>query len=243
MNDPITILVVEDEPVTLDILGRYLAQAGFRVLAAGTGEEALALLRSRGDSIDWLFTDIELPGVIDGWLVGAEFHLSYPLRPVVYASTFARDSRARAAGAIYLSKPYSPQDVVEVFRGLTRNGTAAASATEALSMVATPDPVADAPGDPEPASTESPPDASGSVQPRGTPRMRSMLRGQIIFNNRFSTMDCVVRDISPTGARLQLAGDDVLPPIFELSLPLRSRRHKAEVVWRRGTECGVRFLA
>ncbi|HEX2510554.1 MAG TPA: response regulator [Microvirga sp.] len=250
MNKPITVLVVEDEPVTLEILTRYLRRADFTVLTARTGEEALALLRSEGHAIDWLFADIELPGTVDGWVVGAEFHLSYPLRPVVYASTFAKDSLARAAGTICLSKPYSPQHVVEIFRDLSR-GAEGGSAGEALSIVSRaaaerePDAAVDesddgfqAAGEPPAPGTEA-----GPNELRGIARSRAVLRGRIVFNNRFSTMDCVVRDISPIGARLQLAGGEMLPPVFELSLPLRSRRHQAEIVWRRGMECGVRFIA
>jgi two-component system, OmpR family, response regulator len=248
MNNPITVLIVEDEPVTLEILTRYLKQADFTVLTARTGEEALALLRSEGHAIDWLFADIELPGTVDGWVVGAEFHLSYPLRPVVYASTFAKDSLARAAGTICLSKPYSPQHVVEIFRDLSR-GTAGGSVGEALSIVsgASVAREPDAAGDEAGAGIAVPPEPSGNGagqdELRGSARSRAVLRGRIVFNNRFSTMDCVVRDISPTGARLQLAGGEVLPPVFELSLPLRSRHHQAEIVWRRGKECGVRFIA
>jgi len=89
------ILVVEDEPVTREIVTRYLQGAGFDTLSALSGEEALEILRSNGPAIDWLLTDINLPGCIDGWIVGAEFHLSYPLRPVVYASAFAPRSAER----------------------------------------------------------------------------------------------------------------------------------------------------
>ncbi|WP_244470672.1 PilZ domain-containing protein [Microvirga massiliensis] len=56
-------------------------------------------------------------------------------------------------------------------------------------------------------------------------------------------MDCVIRDITEKGARLVITGDDALPSVFELALPLKSRNHRAEIVWRKGYECGVRFVA
>src|SRR5215211_4094807 len=72
------ILVVEDEPITREILVRYLERTGFVTHSCSTGEEALSILRPDGAGIDWLLTDINLPGCIDGWVVGAEFHLMYP---------------------------------------------------------------------------------------------------------------------------------------------------------------------
>ncbi len=80
------ILVVEDDVVLRDMLVKGLRKAGYSVLAADTGERALHLLREWSERIEWLFVDISLPGVIDGWVVGSEFTLNHPLRPVIYAS-------------------------------------------------------------------------------------------------------------------------------------------------------------
>jgi CheY-like chemotaxis protein len=107
-NDPTTtILVVEDEPITRQVVTRYLEREGYRALTAESGEEALATIRQEGSAIDWLLTDINLPGVIDGWVVGAEFHLNYPWRPVIYASAGAQRP-APCAGGVFVPKPYSP---------------------------------------------------------------------------------------------------------------------------------------
>jgi CheY-like chemotaxis protein len=114
-----TVLVVEDEPVTQEIAARYLRGAGYRVITAGSGEDALEIMRSQGNVIDWLLTDINLPGVIDGWVVGAEFHLNFPLRPVIYASAGAPRA-APCAGGIYVSKPYSPAAVTHLIKCLSR---------------------------------------------------------------------------------------------------------------------------
>jgi two-component system, OmpR family, response regulator len=114
-----TILVVEDEPITQEIVVRYLERAEYCVLAASCGEGALQILREKGGGIDWLLTDIQLPGVIDGWVVGAEFHLSYPLRPVIYTSAFSAGLSPCLAGGVYLPKPYSPAMVAEVIGHLS----------------------------------------------------------------------------------------------------------------------------
>src|SRR5215213_1541740 len=63
---------------------------------------------------------------------------------------------------------------------------------------------------------------------RTTPRLRSLLKGKIVYNNRLSTMDCIVRDISSGGARLALTHQNVLPDKFELYVPLKEKTYLVE---------------
>ena len=77
---------------------------------------------------------------------------------------------------------------------------------------------------------------------RIAPRLRSLLKGKIVYNNRLSTMDCVVRDISVTGARLALTHQNVLPDKFELYVPLKEKTYSVEVRWRADEDIGVMFL-
>jgi len=58
-----TILVVEDEPALLDLTTRSLTVLGYRVLAAATPAEALALVAGRTGPLDMLVTDVVLPGM------------------------------------------------------------------------------------------------------------------------------------------------------------------------------------
>jgi CheY-like chemotaxis protein len=114
------VLVVEDEPIVRTMLSGYLRKAGFAVLTAETGEAALQTMRARTSRIDWLYTDIKLPGAIDGWVVGAEFHLDHPSRPIVYATASAPPSRAQTAQSLLIRKPFDPQIVVDYFVGLAK---------------------------------------------------------------------------------------------------------------------------
>ncbi len=66
LSQPQVVLVVEDEWLIRDTVVAVLAQAGFRVLEADQGETALATLQERGPAIDLLFTDIRMPGRLDG---------------------------------------------------------------------------------------------------------------------------------------------------------------------------------
>jgi hypothetical protein len=80
------------------------------------------------------------------------------------------------------------------------------------------------------------------IENRTTPRLRSLLKGKIIYNNRLSTIDCVVRDISGSGARLALPQNFTLPDRFELYVPLKERTYAAEVRWRGDEDFGVMFV-
>ncbi|MGF3026362.1 hypothetical protein ACQVP2_26510 [Methylobacterium aquaticum] len=53
----------------LELLVILCAQHGVATLTASSGEAALALLRQHGERINWLLTDIRLPGAVDGWAV------------------------------------------------------------------------------------------------------------------------------------------------------------------------------
>lgn len=117
---PTTILVVEDEAVVRDLLVGELQDVGYRVVAVEAGEEALAILQDRAQQIDWLFTDIRLPGVIDGWRVADEFRLTHPFRPIVYATAYAPEqARQQLQGSYFFRKPYRPSQIVAAFRRLS----------------------------------------------------------------------------------------------------------------------------
>jgi hypothetical protein len=76
---------------------------------------------------------------------------------------------------------------------------------------------------------------------RRTPRHKSLLRGRIYYNNRNSSVECLVRDISPHGARLVFVGDLIIPEQVELYIPHREQSYRAHVVWQREGEAGVAF--
>jgi hypothetical protein len=72
-------------------------------------------------------------------------------------------------------------------------------------------------------------------------RLKSFLRGCVYFNNRRTAIDCLVRDISETGARLIFPGDVNLPDVIDLHIPKNEQTLKAEVHWHRGDEAGIAF--
>jgi hypothetical protein len=74
-------------------------------------------------------------------------------------------------------------------------------------------------------------------------RQKSFLQGRIYFNNRRSSVDCLVRDYTEAGARLKFSETITVPEAIELYLPSREEIHRARVEWRIGHEMGVSFGA
>jgi PilZ domain len=76
---------------------------------------------------------------------------------------------------------------------------------------------------------------------RHASRQKSFLRGCIYFNKRRSALDCLVRDISPTGARLILSESVSVPDVVDLYIPQKEETLRARIQWRTSGEIGVAF--
>jgi len=77
---------------------------------------------------------------------------------------------------------------------------------------------------------------------RIAPRRRMLKAGKIAYNDRHVTIGCTVRDISATGARLRVEGSVTAPDTFELLIQLDGLEANCQVVWRSGSDVGVKFL-
>jgi hypothetical protein len=80
-----------------------------------------------------------------------------------------------------------------------------------------------------------------TVERRRSARQKSFLRGMIHFNNRRSAVDCLVRDISPYGARLIFSDAVTTPDVIDLYIPQKEQTLRVHVIWRHGQEVGVAF--
>ena len=76
---------------------------------------------------------------------------------------------------------------------------------------------------------------------RSAPRTRTLLQARIEFHGGATTVDCTVRDLSESGARLQVGESVVIPSKFTLFVPKHSRRYHALLRWHRGGYAGVEF--
>ena len=79
------------------------------------------------------------------------------------------------------------------------------------------------------------------MENRAAPRKRVVLPGRIVLAGG-GALDCRVRDLSDTGARLKVGDVGGLPTSFSLEVLSNGSRRQAEMVWARDFEIGVRFI-
>jgi CheY-like chemotaxis protein len=112
------VLVIEDELFVRLNMVSCLQEAGYAVVEAATGEEAIALCHS-DTSIDIVFTDVNLGGHASGWDVAECFRTVRPGVPVVYTSGRSLDAGRCVGGGTFVPKPYRESDILKACRRLT----------------------------------------------------------------------------------------------------------------------------
>lgn len=110
-----TVLIVEDEALLREVNIMEFEDAGFRVVSAANGDEALALIAADA-AIDVMFTDISLRASIDGWAIAEQARAQRPALAVIYATGYPPDAQRVVVGARFFAKPYVAIDVIEAAR-------------------------------------------------------------------------------------------------------------------------------
>lgn len=114
----IAVLVVEDEFLVRFDIVEALEEAGFIVFEAGSSFAAIEVLAGNGQ-IDVMFTDIDIPGGMDGLDLAALVGDRWPGVEIIVTSGHRRIHEDRLApGGRFLDKPYSPALVVSTIRTL-----------------------------------------------------------------------------------------------------------------------------
>ena len=83
--------------------------------------------------------------------------------------------------------------------------------------------------------------ATADAYRRREQRMKALLAARLSFASGASSFDCIIRDLSPSGARLAVTAGMPLPERFQLLIPSRSVEVQANVAWIRGENVGVWF--
>lgn len=111
-----TVLVVDDEVLIRWIAGEILRDAGYDVVEAATADEAVKLLTA-GVVCDVIFSDVNMPGAMDGLGLAAHVARTHPALPLVLTSgRMARDELERPGVAAVLPKPYSEAELTRTIR-------------------------------------------------------------------------------------------------------------------------------
>lgn len=113
-----TVLVVDDDALTLMTAVMTVEDAGYVVISARDAEGAMRALRDH-PQITGLFTDINMPGAMDGLALAHETRRLWPAMHILLASGSAHPVASNMPDrGQFLRKPYSPSQVVSSLHGL-----------------------------------------------------------------------------------------------------------------------------
>jgi two-component system, response regulator PdtaR len=114
------VLVVEDTPMQRFDAVSMIERAGFETLEAASADDAISILES-SPNVDVVFTDIKMPGSMDGLKLAAAIKARWPSITVV-ATSGVMDIRDEQLpeGCLFVPKPYSAEQVVGALQGMVR---------------------------------------------------------------------------------------------------------------------------
>ena len=108
-----TVLVVEDEMMVRLPIAEFLRDCGYNVLEASDASEAIATMDAE-EPVSLVFSDIRMPGKMDGFDLAEWFHSHYPSVPVLLTSGY-NGGRSLASASVsinrFIEKPYSQNQV------------------------------------------------------------------------------------------------------------------------------------
>jgi PAS domain S-box-containing protein len=114
-----TILVVEDDPLVRTYVNAQLKSLGYNTLSAATGAEALEIVDS-GAPFDLLFTDVIMPGRLNGRQLATELKQRCPSLKVLFTSGYTENAIIHHgrldSGVLLLAKPYRKPDLARMLR-------------------------------------------------------------------------------------------------------------------------------
>jgi len=118
---PATVLVVDDDELVREMAATFLSMRGYRVIEAGSGDEAMAMLDDGASHIDVVFTDLRMPGRLDGVGLARWVRAHCPETRVLITSghTSGAQQVVEVSNGPLIPKPYQPDDVVRRVQALT----------------------------------------------------------------------------------------------------------------------------
>jgi CheY-like chemotaxis protein len=120
-SDPRIVLIAEDEDLVRRMLTKVLSSAGYRILEARHGEEALRMATFAHPYLHLVITDVIMPE-LDGRGLGQRLKDRFPSLPILYISAFPADDLfhrgAPAVDAPFLQKPFEPDALLRLVERL-----------------------------------------------------------------------------------------------------------------------------
>ncbi len=109
------VLLVDDEEAVRGLARRVLERGGYQVLEAGSGEDALALMKQHPASVRAVVLDLTMPG-LGGEATLQQLRQIRPDLPVIVSSGYVPEEEGTMAGVPFLAKPYRPSELVDAVK-------------------------------------------------------------------------------------------------------------------------------
>lgn len=121
-DDLPVVLLVEDELLVRMAAADDLQSAGFHVLEAANADVALAVLETCSNNVQVLFTDIDMPGSMNGLDLAESVQQRWPHISLLISSAYHKPNPGQIPDdGRFVPKPYSSEDVVQQIRELVTN--------------------------------------------------------------------------------------------------------------------------
>jgi two-component system, response regulator PdtaR len=117
---PIVLVVEDDFLLRIDAVD-IVRSAGFEAAEAGNADEAIAIIEAN-PNIHVVFTDVQMPGAMDGLKLARFIKDRWPPIKIVATSGRVRvDQKDLPEGSVFVPKPYRPAQIIRTLRELTDN--------------------------------------------------------------------------------------------------------------------------
>ena len=111
------VLIVEDNLMTRCTAAAYLREVGYRVIEAASATEGISVFAS-GTHVDFVFSDINMPGFLNGLGFAQWLTKEHPTVPVLLTSGAHREASGAAPGLFFVAKPYHLDEVDRLIKAM-----------------------------------------------------------------------------------------------------------------------------
>jgi CheY-like chemotaxis protein len=121
-------LIVDDSALLLLVVGEMFEDAGYRVLTASSGDAALEILESKASSITVMFSDINMPGKVDGVMLAQVAASRWPhIRTILSSGLSRSDVHDFPSSCSYIGKPFTHASLTSLLQSPGAIGASAAT--------------------------------------------------------------------------------------------------------------------
>lgn len=125
-NGKAVVLIVEDSAIIRMGAMDLVLSAGYEALEAGNADEAIRILESR-DDVDLVFTDVQMPGTMDGIKLSHYIRDRWPpLKLIVASGAAILEESSLPFGSQFFSKPYDDHTITDAMAHLLASGSTSA---------------------------------------------------------------------------------------------------------------------